>query len=190
MSFVHQGWSSGYVQWLDEQIKRLSVVGRTRGRRLSAAQRDIGRVALVTRALAELLIAKGVITQAELLAQIERTDLADDVADGELAADAVLPGSKVASKRPSLPSAAAPETLARAKQHVQKVQAARPPQPAPGHDVLLERARKRLQVAREKERKEAAETPRRPAPSKTELVARAKERLKAAQEKQRRRNLP
>ncbi|MCK6446034.1 MAG: hypothetical protein L6Q99_06535 [Planctomycetes bacterium] len=190
MSFVQQGWPGIDLQRLDEHVRRLSLVGRTRGRRLSAAQRDIGRVALVTRALADLLIAKGLITQAELLGQIERTDLADDVADGELAADAVMPGSKVSSKRPSLPSAIPPEALARAKEHVKQVKVARPPQASPGHSALLERARKRLQVAREKERKQAVEAAKRPEPSKRELVVRAKERLKAAQEKKRRRNLP
>ncbi|MBI5431806.1 MAG: hypothetical protein HZA52_03130 [Planctomycetes bacterium] len=190
MSFEHHGWSGIDLQRIDSQLQRISLVGRARGRRLSEAQRDLGRVALVTRALSELMIAKGLITKDELLAQIERTDLEDGVADGELAPEAVVPGTKVASKRPSLPSAPPPEVLARARNRVETLHSARPTCAEPVNAELIARAQKRLQAAREKERKASVEARKAPMQSKSELVARARERLKAAKEKERRRSLP
>jgi hypothetical protein len=103
---------------LDRIDSRLLVRGASQRRKQGDLARDTARVALVTRALAELMIAKGLITKAELLAQIVRTDLEDGAADGELDPELVLPGSKKTPPAPRQRKAASSEVLARAQARV------------------------------------------------------------------------
>ena len=60
--------------------------------RLDLLEEGLGKVALLARSLAELLLRKGFITHKELEAQFSRTDLADGVKDRSLDTDVVLPG--------------------------------------------------------------------------------------------------
>lgn len=189
--WLNPGWLNALeLEELDARIDRMRVEHRgERVRKLRKAERDVARLALVVRSFAELAIAKGLITKAELLAQIERTDLADGVADGELDAESVVPETPVARKGAPR-TKASPEALARARERVDGARATRRATAPIQNSELVTRARKRLEAAREKDRNEAAEHPTPPPPSNTELVSRAKAKLKAAKEKERRKNLP
>jgi hypothetical protein len=151
---VHGWWSAAELDRLDAQVRRLRFDGREKQRRkLGAVQRETGRVALVSRALAELMIAKGLITKDELLAQIERIDLEDGVADGALDPNLVVPGAAAAPKPPPELRAPSPKVLARAKERVRAARETQPPKTTPPTPELLARARERLKEAREKKRR-------------------------------------
>ena len=52
--------------------------------RIEALEEDLGRAALVLRALMEACVKKGVVTPDELLLLMKQADLADGAADGKL----------------------------------------------------------------------------------------------------------
>ncbi|MCE9594415.1 MAG: hypothetical protein K8S98_09485 [Planctomycetes bacterium] len=146
------GWTYHELQRIDEQLSRLGSFGRARGRRLSDAERDLGRVALVTRALGDLMIAKGLLTKEELLAAIERTDLEDGVADGAIDPKAVVPGTKIERAPTPDDESPPPHVLARARARVKTAREARPaPAPTATPEVLA-RAKEHLRAVREKKR--------------------------------------
>jgi hypothetical protein len=60
--------------------------------RIDLLAEGVGKVALLTRSLAELLLKKGIITHKELKAQFSKTDLADGVKDQSLNPKLSLPG--------------------------------------------------------------------------------------------------
>ena len=71
------------------------------GQSPSQLDASIGRVALLARATAELCIAKGLFTEAELRQRLSEVDMADGAEDGRLDADVVMPGeSKLADLEP------------------------------------------------------------------------------------------
>lgn len=79
---------------------------KTSAGRIQSLEDDLGRVALLARALAEVCMRKGLLTEAELHAIIDEVDLADGVSDGKLAPDVVLPGE---SKQAPPPYAVPPQ---------------------------------------------------------------------------------
>ena len=80
-----------------DQIQRAST-----NKRIEALERDLGRVALATRALADLCIAKGLFTQEEFVRQVHDVDALDGVLDQRLQAKVVMPGeSKPADPDPA-----------------------------------------------------------------------------------------
>jgi hypothetical protein len=68
--------------------------------RIDLLEEGLGKVALLARSLAELLLKKGFITHKELEAQFSRTDLADGVKDRSLDANDVMPGEGKQKKQP------------------------------------------------------------------------------------------
>jgi hypothetical protein len=103
--FVHNFFTA---QEFDELERRLASSHRVAWERHSSArariealERDLGRIALVTRSLADLCISKGLLTKNELVQLMLEADLADGVRDQRLSADVVLPDeSKPAPPRP------------------------------------------------------------------------------------------
>jgi hypothetical protein len=78
---------------------------------------DLGRVALLARALAEVCLQKGLMTREELGRMIEQVDMADGSLDGKLDPKVTLPGeSKLAELEPLDPGRAeASKTIRRKK---------------------------------------------------------------------------
>src|SRR5262245_29792546 len=74
--------------------------------RLAQLGDDLCRVALVTRALAELMLSKNLITREEFEQALAQADLADGVADGKVEPQLVKPGSK---RAPSVPAPMTPK---------------------------------------------------------------------------------
>ena len=60
--------------------------------RIDLLEEGLGKVALLARSLAELLLKKGIITHEEMEAQFSKTDLADGVKDQSLDPQLSLPG--------------------------------------------------------------------------------------------------
>jgi len=84
--------------------------------RIVELENDLARVALLARALAELCLAKGLLTQEDLLRQLEEVDFADGKADGKLEARVVMPGeSKPADPDPRAAAAAKKGKMKRRK---------------------------------------------------------------------------
>ena len=88
---------------------KLSVV-RSEGRsaklstkaRIEELEADLGRVALLARSLADLCLARGLVTREELAALLLQADLADGKRDERLQAKVVMPGeSKPADPDPA-----------------------------------------------------------------------------------------
>lgn len=100
----------------DELHKRVRSESRTRGRRLTKAERRVealeealARVTMLARALAELALAKGLVTRAELERALAEADLADGVGDGGLDPSVALPGEqRTAELEPLDPPPASP----------------------------------------------------------------------------------
>jgi hypothetical protein len=109
--------SSGDLEWLqlflannaaEEREERAARLNRVRihdknvtRRHVQDLERDLGRVALVARSLAELCIRKGVFSAEEFEAQFRESDLADGVSDGRLDPKVVKPGEqKLADLKP------------------------------------------------------------------------------------------
>jgi hypothetical protein len=154
--YVRSGWfNATELDRLDARIDAMRRKHREEGKRkFGDAQRELARVALVTRALAELMIAKGLITKDELLARIESVDLEDGVADGALDPTLVLPGAKpVPNPAPPVARPPSPKVLERAKAKVRAVRETQPPKNTPPTPELVARARERLKEAREKKRR-------------------------------------
>jgi hypothetical protein len=109
--------SSGGLDWLDmlsstasqrQLEKGLAAASRDRIRdkaylaaRIERLERDLGRVALVARTLADLCIAKGVFNGDEFEAHFREADLADGIGDDRLDASVAKPGErKLAELKP------------------------------------------------------------------------------------------
>src|SRR5882672_8093817 len=109
--------SSDGLDWLDDLLttpehrhiqKGLAAAARDRIRdkadlsaRVEKLERDLGRVALVARTLADLCIAKGVFNGEEFEAHFREADLADGIGDDRLDPAVVKPGEqKLAELRP------------------------------------------------------------------------------------------
>jgi len=84
--------------------------------RIEALEDDLGRVALLARALADLCLSKGLLTKEELVRQLLQADLADGKQDQRLQAKVVMPGeSKPADKEPSRDPAAKKQRMKRSR---------------------------------------------------------------------------
>jgi len=91
-----------------ELERRLEAIHKSRMRsaktsaeRARELEHDLGRVALLARALAEVCLQKGLLTKAELGAMLLEVDIADGVGDGSLDPRVVMPGeSKLADLEP------------------------------------------------------------------------------------------
>ncbi len=87
---------------------RLEVVRVERANRMRQAQarvlqleEDVARVALLSRALAELCLKKGVFTKRELAEQLVATDIVDGALDFGLDPALTLPGEEQLQQRPA-----------------------------------------------------------------------------------------
>lgn len=80
---------------LERRTREVALLGAHRraqtSRRIAELEHDLARVALVVRAIADLALAKGLFTDAELRRQFDRADLADGVFDAELDPKLVAP---------------------------------------------------------------------------------------------------
>lgn len=96
---------------IKELDRRLDAVHKARLRsaktsveRARELEYDLGRVALLARALAEVCLKKGLLSQAELGAMLLEVDIADGAGDGSLDPRVVMPGeSKLADLEPYRP---------------------------------------------------------------------------------------
>jgi hypothetical protein len=69
---------------------------------VAALEADLGRVALLARALAELCLEKGLVSREELVRLLLSADMADGKRDGTLQGKVVMPGeSKAADPDPA-----------------------------------------------------------------------------------------
>jgi hypothetical protein len=96
------------VEQLEQRLgKSLTSARKSRvshGRRIRELESGLGRVALLARSLAELCLAKGLITAEELRAQMLATDMEDGAGDGRLDPQVAHPGeSKLADLEPIRP---------------------------------------------------------------------------------------
>jgi hypothetical protein len=114
--FFRRGYLLGEVDQLERRLESLFVhqrQGRKNDRaRVEELELDLARVALLARALADLCIAKGVLTQEELVRQLNEADLADGKQDQKLPAKVVMPGESKAAD-PETPRAAKKDKLKR-----------------------------------------------------------------------------
>lgn len=105
--FLHDFWTAREFNALEDKLKRQRDLERKRRSRqteeratlearIAELEDDLGRVALLAPALAEASIAKGLVTQDELVAVMRKVDLLDGVADGKLDPQAQL-GARGAS---------------------------------------------------------------------------------------------
>jgi hypothetical protein len=101
---------------LEQRTRELALVSAHRrtqtARKLEEVERDLARVALVVRAIADLAIARGVFTDAQLRAQFDQADFADGVFDAALDPKLVAPGS---GRGPSAQRARQAKSKAKAK---------------------------------------------------------------------------
>ena len=73
-------------------------------KRVVSLEDGLARVALLARSLADLCIAKGILTREELAAQLAATDFADGARDQRLDPEVALPGEeKLADLAPIVP---------------------------------------------------------------------------------------
>jgi hypothetical protein len=109
--------TSADLEWLqlflannaaEEREERAALLNRVRirdknvlRRHVEDLERNLGRVALVARTLADLCIRKGVFSAEEFEAQFREADLADGIGDGRLDPQVVKPGEqKLAELKP------------------------------------------------------------------------------------------
>jgi hypothetical protein len=86
-----------------ERRRRITSSERTDLRRLcSELEDDLGRLALLVHALAEVCVRKGVLTREEITAMMAEVDMLDGVADGKLDPNALRPKDE-RPKRPARP---------------------------------------------------------------------------------------
>ncbi len=109
--FLHDFFTAREFNDLEERLRRERFFERRRRdaqhRQIEETEDELGRVALLARSLAELCIAKGLITTDELRKQMLATDLEDGQGDGKLDPRVVMPGeSKLADLDPIEPSPA------------------------------------------------------------------------------------
>jgi hypothetical protein len=76
--------------------------------RIRELEAELGRVSLLTFALADLCLDTGLVTLDELKARLQKLDLTDGVEDGKIAPGRPLPGSPPATEPPAPPSTATP----------------------------------------------------------------------------------
>lgn len=85
------------IRQLEQRTRELSLVSAHRraqtARRVEVLERDLARVALVVRALADLAIERGLFTHDQLRAQFDQADFADGVFDSGLDPKLVAPGT-------------------------------------------------------------------------------------------------
>lgn len=84
----HDFWTAREFDRLDDQMRRKGWADR-RSRielreRVKELEDDLGRVALLARALLDAGLAKGLFTRDEIGALLSKADLADGAADGKL----------------------------------------------------------------------------------------------------------
>lgn len=110
MHFASYLFITRQIDKLDARMALLRSQDRVRQagmkQRIEALERDLGRVALVTRALADVCVAKGLFTQEQLVRQIHDVDALDGVLDQRLSADVVLPGQSKPPPPPAPPARA------------------------------------------------------------------------------------
>jgi len=103
--FLHDFFTARELNELEEKHALRSRFERqlraSTSARIAALENDLARVALLARALADVCIAKGVLTKEELMRQLLEADAADGKRDEKLAAKVVMPGeSKPADPDP------------------------------------------------------------------------------------------
>ena len=80
---------------LEQRTRELALVSAHRrtqtARRIAELERDLGRVALVVRAVVELSLERGLFTDAQLRRKFDEADLADGVFDASLDPKLVAP---------------------------------------------------------------------------------------------------
>ena len=85
------------IRQLEQRTRELSLVSAHRraqaARRIEVLERDLARVALVVRALADLAIERGLFTHDQLRQQFDQADFADGVFDSGLDPQLVAPGA-------------------------------------------------------------------------------------------------
>ncbi|HTF87646.1 MAG TPA: hypothetical protein VK843_04495 [Planctomycetota bacterium] len=101
------GTSEG-MRAVDVKIKAMRVarqrLANSGSQRARALEDDLGRVALLARALAEVCIKKGLLTPAELGQMMTEVDMADGASDGKLDPEVAFPGEhKLANLAPHTP---------------------------------------------------------------------------------------
>jgi hypothetical protein len=106
--FLHDFFTAYELNHLEEQLadeRHRHVQKRAEARqRVVSLEDGLARVALLARSLAELCIAKGVLTREELTAQLAATDFADGARDQRLDPEVALPGEeKLADLSPIVP---------------------------------------------------------------------------------------
>jgi len=105
---LHDWFTAGEFNELERRLASSQKLARERQAsarsRIEALENDLGRIALVTRSLADLCLAKGLLTKEELVRQLLEADLADGVRDQRLSADVVLPGEAKPAGPPPDPS--------------------------------------------------------------------------------------
>lgn len=102
---MRRGFWSGLTYF--ELLQESALLGRINAQRRSGSRRrvelgarvdelelDLMRVTLVARTLADLCIAKGLVTDDEFVAQLRETDFADGVADDGLDPKLARPGQR------------------------------------------------------------------------------------------------
>ena len=105
MALFHAVAHTTVRRQLEQHAQRLAISGARRGARQSERmlelERDLARVALLARALADACLRKGLLTAEELERQLAETDFADGVFDGELDPKLIAPGaSRLAELQP------------------------------------------------------------------------------------------
>jgi hypothetical protein len=98
------------LQRVNDRIRtarRRSAKSRPRHvERLEELHRDVAKLALIVRALGELAIRKGLVTEAELDRELYQSDFADGVLDGELDPELARPGATRQARLNALGAAA------------------------------------------------------------------------------------
>ncbi len=85
---LHDFWTARELDRIDQEMyarRRTEQRGRIELRqRVEELEDDLGRVALLARALAEACLQKGLLTRNEIAAMATKVDTADGVQDGKL----------------------------------------------------------------------------------------------------------
>jgi hypothetical protein len=106
--FLFPGWTPSQRTELNLRASRIATaMNFTRNRmkaRIEQLEGDLGRVALLARALADACIRKGLLTSDELAAMIAEVDVIDGVPDGRLDPKALRTPAKGKSPGPPLKS--------------------------------------------------------------------------------------
>ena len=100
---LHDFWTAAELNRMDHrasQMRRIASASRADLRqRIDELEDDLGRVALLTHALAEACVQSGVLRREQISAMAEKLDLADGVADGRLD----LSGNRAPDEQPQRP---------------------------------------------------------------------------------------